>query len=241
MKTEATRDVIKLAARRLFAAHGVDGVSVRQIVAATGQKNGGSLHYYFRSKEALVRELVIDGAKLIDDRRNAALDKLEAEGGPHSVRQALEVLVWPSTNLGEAEGEEDTYLRFISFLGLQQRGLLTEVLADRWNSGYQRVLAHLRRLVDGAPKDILEQRLVFLSLSLRAIMASREAALERRKDHARFWTAPHTMDNLLDSLEAMICAPASVLTGERLALQATNKGEGLSALAPITAGMLHDR
>lgn len=212
MKSEATRDMIKLVARRLFAAHGVDGVSVRQIVAATGQKNGGSLHYYFRSKEALVQELVVDGAKLIDDRRNAALDALEEEGGPHTVRQALEVLVWPSTNLGEAEGEEDTYLRFISFLGLQQRQMLDEVLGDRWNSGYQRCLSHIRRLAKGPPGEILEQRLVFMSLSLRAIMAAREAALERRKEHARFWTAPQTMENLLDSLEGMLCGPVGAGT-----------------------------
>jgi hypothetical protein len=72
-------------------------------------------------------------------------------------------------------------------------------------------------------------------------MASREAALERRKDHARFWTAPHTMENLLDSIEAMICAPVSAVTNERLAVQTADRGEALSALAPITAGMLHDR
>ncbi len=205
MKTEGTREMIKLAARRLFASRGVDGVSVREIVAATGQRNGGSLHYYFRSKEALVRELIIDGARLIDDRRNAALDRLEAEGGPRTVREALEILVWPATNLGEADGEEDTYLRFLSFLSLQQRSMLDEVLGETWNTGYQRCLAHIRRLATGVPGDVLEKRLVFMSISLRAIMASREAALEGGRDHP-FWTVA-TMDSLLDALDAMLRGP----------------------------------
>ena len=36
MKTEATRDMIKLAARRLFAAHGVDGASVVTAMTFSG-------------------------------------------------------------------------------------------------------------------------------------------------------------------------------------------------------------
>jgi AcrR family transcriptional regulator len=212
MRGDATRDMIKLAARRLFALRGIHGVTTREIVTATGQKNSGSLHYYFRTKKALVRELIVDGAKLIDDRRNAALDAMEAAGGPATLREAIAILVWPSTNLGEAEGEEDTYIRFISNLGLQERELLSEVLAGCWNSGYQRCLTHIRRFAADVPATLLQQRLVFLSLGLRAIMAAREAALDHRREHRRFWTAPETMENLLDTLEAMIVGPVSPVT-----------------------------
>jgi len=215
LRGDATRDQIKLAARRLFALRGIHGVTTREIVAATGQKNGGSLHYYFRTKEALVRELIVDGAKLIDDRRNAALDAAEAAGGPQTLRDVLEILVWPSTDLGEAEGEEDSYIRFISNLGLQERALLNDTLAGRWNAGYQRCLGHIRRLAADIPEAILRQRLVFLSLSLRAIMAAREAALDHRREHLHFWTAPETMENLIDSLEAMLIAPLSERTRQR--------------------------
>ncbi|MDB5669476.1 MAG: transcriptional regulator, TetR family [Alphaproteobacteria bacterium] len=217
LRGDQTRDQIKLAARRLFALRGIHGVTTREIVAATGQKNGGSLHYYFRTKEALVRELIVDGAKLIDDRRNVALDAAEEGGGPRTIRKVLEILVWPSTGLGEAEGEEDSYIRFISHLGLQERGLLDEALGGRWNSGYQRCLGHLRRLIAGLPLALVEQRLVFLSLSLRAIMAAREAALDHRREHRRFWTAGATMENLIDALEGMLVAPISPETASLLA------------------------
>ena len=213
LRGDATRDQIKVAARRLFALKGIHGVTTREIVAATGQKNGGSLHYYFRTKEALIRELVVDGARLIDDRRNQALDAAEIQSGPHSIRAVLEILVWPSTGLGDAEGEEDTYIRFISHLGLQERALLDEALGGRWNSGYQRCLGHLRRLIVYVPPMLLEQRLVFLSLSLRAIMAAREAALDHRREHLRFWTAAGTMENLIDALEGMLVAPVSTDCG----------------------------
>lgn len=217
LRGDITRDRIKMTARRLFAQRGIHGVTTREIVAATGQKNGGSLHYYFRTKDLLVRELIIDGAKLIDDRRSALLDAIERNGGPYNVRAVLGILVWPSTELGEVPGEEDTYLRFISNLGLQERELLNETLAGRWNAGYQRCLAHLRRLNVSVPDAIFEQRLVFLSLSLRAIMAAREAALDHRREHRRFWTAPETMENLLDTLEAMVTVDVSGETSAGLA------------------------
>lgn len=208
MKGEATRDRIKREARALFAARGVDGVSIREIVAATGQKNGASLHYYFGSKETLVRELVLDGAKLIDDRRNAWLDRLEGDGGPRTVRQAVEVLVWPSTSLGEGEGREGDYLRFISTLNMQNRELFDDILGDRWNSGYQRCLQHIRRHSNDGDPAALEQRLLFMSLSLRAVMTAREAALAARPDHP-LWSAPATVEQLIDSLVAMIAVPAA--------------------------------
>ena len=45
-----TRKVILAAARDLFATHGVDGVSVRQIAAAAGV-NHALVHRYFGTKE----------------------------------------------------------------------------------------------------------------------------------------------------------------------------------------------
>lgn len=208
MRGNSTREHIKLVARRLFAQRGIDGVTVREIVAASGQKNAGSLHYYFRTKEALVSELIVDTAKLIDERRNTSLDQLEAAGGPHRLRQVLEVLVLPSLNLGEGDGEEDTYLRFISLLALQNRALLNEVLEGGLNTGYQRCLAHIRRLAADVPPSVLEQRLVFMSISLRAILAAREASLDQREDPHHFWSAPDLLKNLLDALQGMLEAPS---------------------------------
>lgn len=206
MRGNDTREHIKLSARRLFAQRGIDGVTVREIVAASGQKNSGSLHYYFRTKEALVRELIMDTAQLIDERRNAALDQMEAHQGPQHLRQVLEILVFPSINLGEHNGEEDTYLRFISLLALQNRPMLDEVLEGGLNTGYQRCLAHIRRLVTDVAPAVLEQRLVFMSIALRAILAAREASLERTGTAHAFWSAQGTLANLLTTLEGMLCA-----------------------------------
>ena len=49
----ATRQAILVAARELFAAHGVDGVSVRDIAAAAGV-NHALVHRYFGAKGDMV-------------------------------------------------------------------------------------------------------------------------------------------------------------------------------------------
>src|ERR1700722_17011377 len=78
---DGTRERLKSAAIRLFSIHGIDGVSVRDIVTEAGAKNGASLHYYFRTKDDLIRELVVYAAQRSDRARNVRLDRLGGRGG----------------------------------------------------------------------------------------------------------------------------------------------------------------
>src|SRR5882757_9302183 len=93
--SEDTRNQIKAAAQMLFARHGVDAVTVQQIVAAAGQRNNAALHYHFGSKEELIRQMVVDGASVLDRRRREMLDEMKAAGGPKSIRDVMVVLMMP--------------------------------------------------------------------------------------------------------------------------------------------------
>ncbi|MDO8706447.1 MAG: helix-turn-helix domain-containing protein [Sulfuricaulis sp.] len=219
MKGDETKNMIKVAARRLFATRGINGVSVREIATAANQRNSGSVHYYFRTKEALVRELVADGAKLIDERRNAMLDEAERDGRIKNVRTVIELLVQSSSALDAEAGEEDTYIRFISLLQGSDRQLFLDALEHKWNSGYQRCLAHIRRLLPNLPQSILSQRLVFMGLYLNAALSAREAALDGQKSVHRFWSAPHTMDNFVDTAQALLEGKSSVHTTRKMLIR----------------------
>jgi AcrR family transcriptional regulator len=224
MKDQTTREMLKVAARRLFAHRGFDGVSVRDIVLAAGQRNSGSLHYYFGTKEDLARELVADGARLIDERRNRQLDELEKAGGPLTLRDVIEVLVWPSTNLEGKDGAnaEDTYIRFITMLQMSHRKLFLDSLEGKWASGYERCLAHIRRLLRRLDEEIINQRLIFMSLYLRVTMSSREAALQAGSRSHHFWSADYTMQNLIDTVEGILQPAISKQT--RASLQKHRNG-----------------
>lgn len=206
----ATKQQLKLAAQTLFGRHGIDAVTVQQIVRAAGQRNNASLHYHFGSKDELVRQLVVDGAQQLDRRRQKMLQSMGDSGGPRSVREILEILVIPVVELGDDDRWRG-YIRFISNLQLSNRDVLRKALANQWNTGYVACLNHLRLLLSPIPQPLVEQRLTFLGIYANAVLTAREEAREiHRNEPHHFWSGPYTLDNILDTLEASLtCAPSA--------------------------------
>src|SRR5688572_27351945 len=174
-----TKSQIKAAAQLLFARHGIDAVTVQQIVTAAGQRNNAALHYHFGSKEELIRQLVVDGAAVLDERRQHMLRELETRGGPATIREVMLVLVMPVIELGEDERWRG-YIRFTSSLQASDRKTLRAALDNRWNASYVACFAHPKRLLQ-LPAALVEQRLSILSIYANAILSAREAAQEMRK------------------------------------------------------------
>jgi AcrR family transcriptional regulator len=206
--SEETRNQIKTAAQMLFARHGIDAVTVQQIVDAAGQRNNAALHYHFRTKEELIRQMVVDGASVLDTRRREMLDDLKKRGGPANIREVMLVLIMPVIELGEDERWRG-YIRFVSHLQASDPKALRDALDNRWNSGYVECFNHLKRMLP-LPAPIIEQRLSMLSIYANAVLSAHEAALEFRNTRSsRLWGQPFTIENILDMLEAAItCRPS---------------------------------
>jgi AcrR family transcriptional regulator len=205
-----TKSQIKAAAQLLFARHGVDAVTIQQIVAAAGQRNNAALHYHFGTKEELIRQLVVDGAAVLDERRQGMLREIDARGGPSNVREILLVLVMPVIELGDDERWRG-YIRFTSSLQASDRKTLRAALNNRWNAGYVACFAHLKRMLP-LPAALVEQRLSIFSIYANAVLSAREAAAETRTAKSGLWDQRFTIDNILDTLEAAITCPPSAQT-----------------------------
>ena len=206
-----TKSQIKAAAQLLFARHGVDAVTIQQIVAAAGQRNNAALHYHFGTKQELIRQLVVDGAAVHDARRQGMLREIEARGGPADIREVLLVLVMPVIELGDDERWRG-YVRFTSSLQASDRKTLRAALNNRWNAGYVACFAHLKRMLP-LPAALVEQRLSIFSIYANAILSAREAAQETRdRKNSRLWDQMFTTENILDTLEAAITWPPSAQT-----------------------------
>jgi AcrR family transcriptional regulator len=206
----ATRARLKSAAQRLLATRGIDGVTVRDVIAAAGQRNNASLSYYFGSKEELARELIIDGAKILDDRRRSMLTALGNADREPTVREVLEVLTVPVVELS-AEPSQASYLQMIANLELNDRTFVRETLGDTWNSGYRSCVEHLLLLIPDVPRQILEQRISLAVIYMNALGAARERSVST-PGGSRLWSTPHAMPNVLDTIQAMLEAPPSQQT-----------------------------
>src|ERR1700747_2825190 len=191
--SEETKNHIKAAAQMLFARHGVDAVTIQQIVDAAGERNNAALYYHFRRKEELIRQMVVDGAAVLDARRREMLDEIEARGGPKSIREVMLVLIMPVIELGEDERWRG-YIRFTSNLQASDPKTLRAALNNRWNSGYVACFNYLKQMLP-LPAAIIEQRLSMFAISANSILSAHEAALESRNTkNSRLWGQPFAIE-----------------------------------------------
>lgn len=214
MSSDVTSERIRRASRKLFARRGVDGVSVREVVAEAGARNNGSIHYYFGSKDALVKELVMEGAKAIDEHRRLALDELERLTPAPDLRAILAILVDSMVN--DADERLEGYARFLSGVRLNQRHLANNPLEGRWSAGTRRCYAHLRRLLPGFTDGVLMQRFTTAQAHVVAALAEREIVLEAAarpdatgdvKDNAAWWSSRTAIDDVIDTAVALVITP----------------------------------
>jgi AcrR family transcriptional regulator len=219
-----TRARLKAAAQRLFATRGIDGVTVRDLIAAAGQRNNASLSYHFGTKEDLARELIIDGAKILDDRRRAMLAALEGAGRELTVREVLDVLCVPVVELSE-EPSQASYTQMIANLELNDRAFVRDTLGDTWNFGYRRCVEHLLGLIPDVPRPILEQRISLAVIYMNAVAAAREQSLGAPGE-SRLWSTPYAMANVLDTIQAMLGVLPSEHTRAAAGLLGRNADSG---------------
>lgn len=204
----STRDIIMREARRLFARKGIDGVSTRDIMKAAGQKNTASLSYYFGSKEKLVREIILDGAKILNERRKRLLDDIEAAGGPASAREITDVLVFSAVEMHSADLEGvDDYTRFITHIGQHHPDLFIDTLGEAHASEFTRCFRHLRRFMPEMPSPVKTQRIQFIASYMGSILSARERALEARGDDYLIWSSEASLHHVSQSMCVIIEAP----------------------------------
>ena len=194
-----TRERLIAAAEQLFAANGIEAVSLREIVRASGARNTTALQYHFGDRAGLVRAVLEKHHLDVDARRHALLDSYEDEG-EGDLWALAHALVQPlAAKLADSDGGS-AYLQILAELMNRPRPALDPAIFDDPDDSMFR----WRELV----KPLLSEEALRLH---RRFVVLRFAVVElgRRADDA-----PHTDDrlfvsHLVDLVAALLAAPPS--------------------------------
>jgi AcrR family transcriptional regulator len=136
----ATKNLVFAAAERLFAVHGFQKVSVRDITAEAGV-NLASVNYHFRSKDALLLEIFRRRtAELNRGRARLLHEASDKHQGHPPVRAILEALIAPPVRWLDPKGDRLISVQFL----IRARGEGTEEM----RAALRNDVSHLRRFAD---------------------------------------------------------------------------------------------
>ena len=140
MQEAATKAAVFCAAERLFALHGFQNVSVRDITAEAGV-NLASVNYHFGSKDGLLFEIFRRRtAELNRERARMLHEANDRHGGKPPVREILEALFAPPLKWADPNGDRRISVQFIIRARSEGTAEMREVL--------QNDVSHLRRFAD---------------------------------------------------------------------------------------------
>jgi AcrR family transcriptional regulator len=205
----STRDAIVIAAERLFAQHGIDGVSIRQILSAAGVANNSAVQYHFESKAGLIRAIVDHRAPYLAERRRL----LWAQAPAGDLRAGVEAQFLPVAEL--AELEDSHYMTFLEQLSLRHSAEHPfQHLPAETRQRYRADVARVAALLPEMPEPVRSRRLLQASSLCLQVCAARERSRQRADEHVPL--AVH-VNELLDLLIGVLTAEVSAPTRAALA------------------------
>jgi len=213
---EHTRQQLILAAEKLFAEAGIDGVSLRQINLEAGQKNSSAAHYHFGSKDALILAIYQHRMAHVNERRMTALQVIADAGKQADVRALIGAIVYPIVEEIDADSNGRNYIRFMAqAIGHPQLDLI-ELWRQEHSGGLAQALDLLQQALKDVPEPIFGQRFGLAFEQIVHSLADREklrlsAQTTFEVDAALF------VSNLVDCISGAMAAPVSEETRKELA------------------------
>lgn len=234
-KLSASKLRLILAAEKIFAAHGINGASLREIALAAGHRNTAAVQYHFDNKERLALAVFSYRVAQMEAPRAAMLQAAEAAGKLSDVRTLLEVLCRPHIDIVDDEGMH-SYARFNAHyitqnqpmgmpnisdypdatrdeylsLSIQPEDFRAEFIAISQHS--RRTLGLIARSLDYLPAEVVTSRIMLCSLIFLNTLVRWDHRAERGADPALF---EELIDDAMGMATAALCAVPPHLRQEK--------------------------
>jgi TetR/AcrR family transcriptional regulator, regulator of cefoperazone and chloramphenicol sensitivity len=122
------RELLLDAAERLFGRHGIEGVSLREVGAAAGQRNNSAVQYHFGDKQGLVDALIADRIHKVEVVRQGLVDK-RGDLSACSTEELLRMMWAPLLDL-DADRDGHWFIQFQLSYQIQNAGSGHPIASD---------------------------------------------------------------------------------------------------------------
>lgn len=152
-QSASTRERLIEAAVRLFGERGIEATSLRALTDTAGS-NIAAVNYHFGSKEGLLRAVIDQTMRAVNDERALRLDELESAAQPVSIAALVRAFVEPGVGLTEGHGHRGPDVaRFIGRVMSEPDTRVRQIFAEQVESVEGRYLAAFRRALPDLDED----------------------------------------------------------------------------------------
>ncbi len=195
------------AAEKLIAESGVENVSIRNIIAAAGQKNESALQYHFKNLTGLLDAIHAQRSEQVQAKRAKSLAAALTETSEPSLRRLCTLMVEPTFQLARRSVEFRRYVKaFGHELAISESSPL-QVVSRHGGGGLsgQQIGALLREALPHLDEEAYRQRME-AGIMLCSACMYRQA---RQKNAFRGQQSDLFLHNLIDALVGLLSAPVS--------------------------------
>jgi len=195
-----TRAIIE-AAERLFAHHGIEGVSMRQISQEAGSGNHFSVQYHFGNKKALAEAIMAHRMPNLERLRGEMLAKVTEAGKLGDLHALVRALLLPYTTQTDENGEH-SYAAFAIHLYWHSSIPKTWLTLPDFAPMVRHILMLIRQAVD-LPDDVFQIRIRIAIVSFLHVVVAmdREDTMFNARTDADMW------EDAIDTAVAILTAP----------------------------------
>ncbi len=183
------------AAESLFALHGFDAVSVRD-VSQRVEMNVASVNYHFGSRAGLLATVILQYATPLHEQRLALLDHAERKGHGKftSIEAILEAYLQPVLfKMGMRQLPEERFYQLLGRILADHGGLLPQIYQDAFQAVNDRFMRALIKALPDLDQGDLAMRFHFINGGLIHLLAHRALSVADSKN-------PQTMEQSIERL-----------------------------------------
>ena len=195
------------AAEKLIAQAGVENISIKEIVAAAGQKNESALQYHFKNLSGLLDAVHTERSAEIQAKRSESLAAMLEKTSEPSLRQLCTLMVEPTFQLARGNLEFRRYVKaFGHKLAISDASPL-KAISRKGGGGLsgQQIGVLLRKALPHLDEEAYRKRMEAAIMLCSASMYHQA----RQRNAFRGHQSDVFFHNLIDALVGLLSAPES--------------------------------